>query len=173
MDTITLKKYAKNSYVNGVMLATITMYYGNSAIKEAKLQDLKTNMLLIQTKAKEYVENANFDLGVDPNSATEEMKSKAKSELEGEDKGTLVTISDSVSDKLKNIGINQSDIEAGNVYKLTTDNLEKMGIKNVDSDDENGWYIIVYNISETTAEIYNTNGFNGKYSLKDIEKLEI
>ncbi len=156
-----------------LILAGISINTGKTSIKKANLEGLKTNMLLIQTKAKEYVENANFDLGVDPNSATEEMKSKAKSELEGEDKGTLVTISDSVSDKLKNIGINQSDIEAGNVYKLTTDNLEKMGIKNVDSDDENGWYIIVYNISETTAEIYNTNGFNGKYSLKDIEKLEI
>ena len=27
-----------------MILATITMYYGNSAVKEAKLQDLKTNM---------------------------------------------------------------------------------------------------------------------------------
>ena len=31
-----------------MILATITMYYGNSALDEAKLQDLKTNMLLIQ-----------------------------------------------------------------------------------------------------------------------------
>ena len=36
-----------------MMLATITMYYGNSAMKEAKLQDLKTNMLLIQAAVKE------------------------------------------------------------------------------------------------------------------------
>ena len=35
-----------------MIIATITMYYGNSAIKEAKLQDLKTNMLLIQANLK-------------------------------------------------------------------------------------------------------------------------
>ena len=43
-----------------MMLATITMYYGNSAMKEAKLQDLKTNMLLIQAAVKGDLEKYHF-----------------------------------------------------------------------------------------------------------------
>ena len=59
------------------------------------------------------------------------------------------------------------------MYKLTTEFIEKMGINDLVSNDEIGWYIFVYNIEETTAEIYNTTGYNGKYSLTDIEQIEL
>ena len=45
-----------------MIIATITMYYGNSAIKEAKLQDLKTNMLLIQANLKNDLEKYHLKL---------------------------------------------------------------------------------------------------------------
>ena len=48
-----------------------------------------------------------------------------------------------------------------------------MGINNVQSDSENGYYIIVYDLDNTTAEIYNTIGYDNKYSLTDIERIEI
>ena len=44
-----------------MMLATITMYYGNSAMKEAKLQDLKTNMLQIQAAVKGELEKYHIE----------------------------------------------------------------------------------------------------------------
>ena len=44
-----------------MVLATITMYYGNSSVKEAKLQDLKTNMLLIQANLKGDLEKYHFE----------------------------------------------------------------------------------------------------------------
>lgn len=156
-----------------LILAGITIYTGKDSIQKANLEGLKTNMLLIQTKAREYVENASFDLGVNPDNATDEMKLKAQSELSGEDKGTAVTSSDSLSSELVSIGISQEDINAGNVYKLTTENLEKMGIHDVTSDSEDGWYVIVYNIDDTTAEIYHTIGYQGKHSLTEIEQIEL
>ena len=156
-----------------VILAGITIHAGTESIKKAKLEGLKTNMLLIETKAREFVENASFDLGIDPENATDEMKIKAQSELSGEDKGTLVTASDSMINQLLTIGISQMDIINENVYKLTTENLEKMGINDVESNDKEGWYVIVYNIDDTTAEIYHTAGYNGKYSLTDIEQIEL
>ncbi len=156
-----------------IILAGITVYNGKDSIQKANLEGLKTNMLLIETKAREYVENASFDLGVNPDNATDEMKLKAQSELSGEDKGTVVTSSDSLSSELVSIGISQEDINAGNVYKLTTENLEKMGIKDVESNDEEGWYVIVYNIDNTTAEIYHTMGYQGKHSLTEIEQIEL
>lgn len=156
-----------------VILAGITIRTGKDSIQKANLEGLKTNMLLIETKAREFVENASFDLGIDPENATDEMKAKAQSELNGEDKGTLVTADDSIVNQLLSIGIRQEDINNGNVYKLTTENLEKMGINDVESNDKEGWYIIVYNINDTTVEIYHTIGYQGNYSLTNIEQIEL
>ena len=154
-----------------LILSGIAIQTGKQSIRQAKLEGLKTNMLLIETKAKEYVENASFKLGVTPDTNT--MYENSKENLSGEDKGTLVTDTDSIADDLLNIGISQDDIDKGKVYKLTTDNLEKMGLHDVESNDEEGWYVIVYNIEETSAEIYNTMGYNDKYSLTDIEQIEL
>ena len=156
-----------------LILSGITIFSGTESIRRANLEELKTNMLLIQTKAKEYVENASFALGINPENASEQMKENARNALSGEDKGTLVVPSDSLSSDLLSIGISQEDINNEKVYKLTTENLEKMGIREVESNDEEGWYIIVYNFDEATAEIYNTIGYNGKYSLTDIEQIEL
>lgn len=156
-----------------IILAGITIYTGTESIQRANLEGLKTNMLLIETKAREFVENASFDLGIDPQNATDEMKTNAQSELNGEDKGTLVTADDAIISQLLNIGISQADIDNENVYKLTTENLEKMGIHEVESNDEEGWYVIVYNVDDTTAEIYHTIGYDGKHSLTDIEQIEL
>ena len=60
-----------------LILSGISINTGNNIIKRANLENLKTNMLLIEVKGKEYVENANYDLGIKPNEATAEMKGKA------------------------------------------------------------------------------------------------
>lgn len=155
-----------------LILASITMTGGTDIINKSQLEGLKTNMLLIQTKAKEYVENAKFQLGIKPEEATKEMKDKAKAELEGDDKGTKLEMESSITNEALRIGISQNEIINGNVYWLSTDNLEKMGIKNTKSDEKRGYYIIVYNMTDASAEIYNTEGFEGKFSLTDIEKIE-
>ena len=149
-----------------LILAGITINIGTDSVEKAKLEGLKTNMLLIQTKAKEYVENARFDLGIEPENANETMQNNAKAEL----KGTLVNDNDPIADDVRNMGIN---IDNGNVYKLTTDNLKEMGINDVESNDTDGWYIIVYDVNNTNAEIYHTIGYDGKHSLTDIEQIEI
>ena len=46
-----------------LILAGISIQGGSSIIKRADLENLKTDMLLIKVKGKEYVENANFNLG--------------------------------------------------------------------------------------------------------------
>ena len=155
-----------------LILAVITINGGTDVIDKSSLEGLKTNMLLIQTKAKEYVENAKFQLGIKPEEATETMKEKARLELEGEDKGTKVNVGDSLASEATRIGISQAEIEEGNVYWLSTSNLEKMGIRGTKSDEKRGYYIIVYNMEEISAEIYNTVGYKNIYSLTDIENIE-
>ncbi len=140
------------------IIVSIIIHYGSESINEAKLQNIKTNMLLVEAKAKQYVENANYDLGIKPQEATDEMKAKSNSELEGEGKGTKVTSSSSIFQRLTSIGISNEQINNGCVFQLSTSDLDAMGIKNVDSDDENGWYIIVYDVANASAKIYNTMG---------------
>lgn len=159
-----------------IILAFIIVNVGTESINEARLQNMKTNMLLIEAKVKENVENANYELGIKPEEATEEMKAKATSMLEGEGKGTKITASDSIYDILTTIGVDQQAINDGTVYKLSTDDLTKMGINGVTSDDEEGWYIVAYNIKNNSVKIYNSEGIKTedkiiKFGLDDIRDL--
>ena len=69
-----------------------------------------------------------------------------------------------------------TQISDKNVYKLSTSDLEKMGINGAKSDEEEGYYILIYNIPESTVKVYNTLGFNInneiKYCLDDIWEID-
>ena len=142
-----------------LILASITIYSGKESIKKAQLERLKTNMLLIKAKAKEYVEQASFKNGVNKSEISEE----AKNELKGKEANA--------SDYSKqNITINGGEI----LYKLTSDNLKEMGLKDVKLG-SNEEYLVKYNIKDVTVEVYNTSGYenNGTtvYSLSELEKI--
>ena len=142
-----------------LILASITIYSGKESIKKAQLESLKTNMLLIKAKAKEYVEQASFKNGVNKSEISEE----AKNELKGKESNA--------SDYSKqNITINGGEI----LYKLTSDNLKEMGLKDVKLG-SNEEYLVKYNIKDVTVEVYNTSGYenNGTtvYSLSELEKI--
>ena len=142
-----------------LILASITIYSGKESIKKAQLESLKTNMLLIKAKAKEYVEQASFKNGVNKSEISEE----AKNELKGKEANA--------SDYSKqNITINGGEI----LYKLTSDNLKEMGLKDVKLG-SNEEYLVKYNIKDVTVEVYNTSGYenNGTtvYSLSELEKV--
>lgn len=160
------------------IMITIVIRYGSESIENANIQNMQTNMLLIEAKAKGFVENANYNLGVKPEEATSEMKQKSLSELEGTGKGTKVIDGDEIIDKVSSItGLSNSEIVSGNVYKLSTQDLEAMGISGVESNQENGWYFIVYDITNASAKIYNTLGIKinkteTKYCLDDIRNIE-
>ncbi len=156
-----------------IIVGTVVKY-GMQAITYATYQSTKTNMLLVEAKAKEYVENANFQLGVKPEEATDEMKQKARSEL----KGTLLTHGEVLGTRVHDIGISPDDVDNGNVFKLTKEDLEAMNIHNVESNDDKGWYIIVYNIEAATVKIYHTYGVRLeskeiKYCLDDIRDINL
>ena len=145
-----------------LIISGISVYSGTDIIKRAKLEELKTNMLLIETKAKECVENANFKLGKLDNLGGDEKINRineAKKEL----KGTEI-------EKADNIDIESSDYNY--YYKLTEENLKDIGLSNVKSTDTDGQYIVKYDIENAKVEIYNTKGYDGKYSLKDIEQIQ-
>ena len=90
-----------------LIIAGISIGTGNKVIKSSELENVKTNMLLIKAKGKEYVENANFKLGTNLDNLTDEDKNNritaAKAELK---EGKEITD----ENILKNIGITQENI---------------------------------------------------------------
>ena len=138
-----------------LILASITIYSGKESIKKAQLESLKTNMLLIKAKAKEYVEQASFKNGVNKSEISEE----AKNELKGKEANA--------SDYSKqNITINGGEI----LYKLTSDNLKEMGLKDVKLG-SNEEYLVKYNIKDVTVEVYNTIKRRNKNERKRTRKI--
>lgn len=159
-----------------LIIAGISVGTGNNVIKESQLENLKTNMLLIKLKGKEYVENANFKLGTNIENATDKDAriESAKAELKIEQE-QQINISDSI---LNGTNIDVSDTsEYIYYYKLSSQNLIDIGLTNVKSDEDNGWYIIKYDVQSAQVEVYNTKGFendeNKYYSLTEIQDLNI
>lgn len=157
-----------------LIITGISIGTGSNVIKQTQLENLKTDMLLIKVKGKEYVENANFNLGTKFSEATEQEKTarieKAKAELKG-------TEMQEISIPGQNINISEDNTKNIYYYKLTTEELAEIGLSNLKSDNKNGWYIIKYDVANEEVEIYNTKGFeveNKKYySLNEIEDLSI
>lgn len=156
-----------------IILAGVGIGTGNDIIKKSEIENLKTNMLLIKVKGKEYVEKANFNLGTKIENVNEEEKAKriekAKNELKGED------ITNDIS-KYENI-INKEQEEFVYYYKLSTENLVDIGLINVKSDEKNGLYIVKYDIKNAIVEVYNTKGVEDEdtqyHSLNEVQNMNI
>ena len=163
-----------------LILAGIPIGVGSKVIKQSELENLKTNMMLIKVKGKEYVENANFNLGTTFDKITDENEKnsrieKAKEKLKGEE----VTSSNELDEKM---GITETQFQEDKsnlifYYKLSTQDLENMGISKVESDSKNGFYIIKYDVKNAQIDIYNEKGFENQdktyYTLNEIENLKI
>lgn len=145
------------------IIAGISIYSGKNTIKRAKLEELRTNMLLIETKAKEYIEEVDFRIGpIDKSNNPAEYLRRLNMAKEvytnaGLVKATGVTI--------------PIDNTKGEVYEVTPDALNKMELNIKLGTDEK--YLIQFDETNLKTEIYNTIGFDGKYSLTDIENIEI
>jgi len=141
-----------------VIIAGITLYSGKETIKRAKLEELRTNMLLVQAKAKEYVEQANFKMGPSPDDS---KKTTVRQEVyEGEaklEKATNVTA--------------PSSIPVADCYKVTEETLKAWGLNKIKTETEE-YYLIQFDDTNATVEIYNTKGYDGKYSLTEIDAIE-
>ena len=162
-----------------LIIVGISAGTSNKVIKSSELENVKTNMLLIKAKGKEYVEKANFKLGTNFENATDKEKEEriltAKAELNREE----ITDNNIFN---QNMGITQETITNDNAnyiyyYKLSKNDLTDMGLSNVKSDEKSGWYIIKYDIKNVEVEVYNTVGFENEgkmyYSLTELQNLDL
>lgn len=146
-----------------LIIAGIAVYNGTETIQKANLEALRTNMLLIEAKAKGVVEEANFQLGPD---------FQKESELEAIRTNLYVT--ENKLQKLSDSGITvPSGIPTGdNVYVFTQETASLWVLDSVYSELEEGEsYIIAFDEKVPTVEIYNTLGYHGHYSLTEIDEI--
>lgn len=144
-----------------LIIAGIGIYSGMDSIKNVKLEELKTNMLLIEAKAREYVEDASFKIGKE----TDEIKIEQIKKEVYETNGKLRKASD-----IGLTGIDKS-IPIEKCYVITKETLEDWGLNKIELDEsKNEKYLLEFNEAEIEVEIYNTKGYEGKYSLKNLEK---
>ena len=144
-----------------MIIAGITVNFGLDLIREVKLQDLRTNMLLMQAKGKECVEEVSFQkANVTDANEIETIKNENL-------KGTKVEENPEVQKLLQNTG----KIEEGyEYYYLTEQDLSDMGIQELSVEDY-GYFIVGYNIDEIKVEVINTNGYQGNYTLTQLNEL--
>lgn len=146
-----------------MIIAGITVNYGLGLIKEVKVQDLRTNMLLIQAKAKECIEEVSFQKANVTDAATiEQIKAENL-------KGTKI----SENSQIQTLALNTNKINSSKIdeyYYLTEEDLENMGIQDLNTENY-GWFIVRYDIDNIKIEVINTFGFEGKYTLEEINAI--
>lgn len=146
-----------------IIIAGISVYSGKDEIKKGKLEELRTNMLLIQVKAREAVEQANFKMGPNPD---ETKKSEVRAE---------VYEADAKLKKIVDLGITvPSGANSEDCYAVTDETLKKWGLNKIELADGE-YYIIEFDDINAKVEIYNTLGYNNDgtmlYSLTKIDNI--
>ena len=141
-----------------LILAGIGINTGISSMEKVKLEELKTNMLLIEAKARECVEEANFRMG---GSTEDTVVDPVRTEIYE----TNNKLEKADSTNVPNI---PAEIDLDNCYIITQKTFELWGLNKIKlSEDEK--YLVKFNESEIKVEVYNTKGYDGKYSLTQIE----
>lgn len=151
-----------------LIIAGITTNLSNEIIKQAKLQDLKTNMLLIQAKAKTLAEEVNFETAnLDPNNTehAEKIGTIKTNKLIG-------TAFESCTETIKTAATSAGVTEPTDFYYLSQENLLQMGI-NIEVP-EGAYYLVKYNFEDT--EVVYTAGYKYEgvvyYKLSELNNIE-
>lgn len=136
-----------------LILVGVGIKLGNEAINKAKLEDLKTNMISIKTKAKTIEEKYMFG----------DSELLVGTKINDTDTKTL---KEGLLTELKKL--NNDDY----IYKWDENDLERQGLNNIKSDDNN-YYIVYYDINNATCEVFYSQGYNYKgnvvYGLANLE----
>lgn len=136
-----------------IILAGTGVYLGDKAIDKAKLEDIKTDMLSIKTKAKIIAEQYNFK-------DIETLTGTKYNEEAEYDKNNVDQAFSDFTDEQKE-----------NLYILKEEDLANMGLNTIKVN-SSSFYIVYYNLEDTNScEIYYSVGYDGKYSLSDLNSL--
>jgi len=131
-----------------LILVGVGISFGGDAIDKANLEDIKTDMISIKTRAKIVAEQYNFkDIDALVGSAiTDEEKAKLK-----------------LSEKTEGLEDDEYEILKWSSQDLTGQNLSVI---------EGDKYVVFYNLKDPNGcEVYYLEGYEGVYSLSDLQNL--
>lgn len=148
-----------------LIIIGVSVAVGKESIQLAKLQSLKTNMLLIKAKARESVEEASFKIGTNTEDAN------AVNDIRQEVYTTNAKLGSKLSSSEIPEQFNITNSEECPCYFLTPEAKKNWSLERIITDEEDQ-YLIQFNEEDETVEIYNTIGYDGKYKLSEIEKIE-
>ena len=136
-----------------IAITSVIVNYGIDMAEENRLQDLRTNMLLIQADAKKDLEEVCFQTAnLDANK--EEDLTKINEIKKENLKGVLVQGSEAESSIPQEITVDEDS------YYLDEMTLNEIGVKDLNSE-QYGYFIVKYDFS-------NTKGYDGKYTLTQL-----
>lgn len=123
-----------------LILVGVGINYGGDAIEKAKLEDIKTDMISIKTRAKIITEQYNF----------KDIESLVGS-----------TIS---SEEIETLGLSVEDSD--NIRKWNTEDLSSQKLDNIDGDK----YVVFYDLENpNNCEVYYLEGYKGEHSLSSLQ----
>lgn len=133
-----------------IILGIILIYSAKKTIKNIKLENMKTNMFQIQAQVKEISEKNKFN-----------QADYIGTKLSNEDYINIESL------------IGDIEYEIEDFYILSQEDLNQMGLKNIFSDEKNGFFIVNYK----TYEVIHTKGILEEdgiiyNKLSDIRNLE-
>lgn len=151
-----------------IAIAIVLIIIGKTAIDKTTLQDLRTNMLLIQGVAKTHTEDvsvgtANLDKEkAEDSNKIEEVKNQKL-------KGTAL---ENCNEDLKKLAKDAGIEDFTNYYYLSEQDLLDMGIQIKVKEDE--YYLVKYDFKDT--EVIYTKGYEYKnktyYKLSELKNIE-
>lgn len=150
-----------------LMIAGVSIYYASDGIQKAKLEDIKTNMISIKTKAKIVAEEYNF----------KDIENLVGTKLDNDaEQDGLQIETYKIPDELQKIfeakdENGEAKFDIAKLYVWTSEDLEGQSLSAISIDNEK-FYIVYYNLDNTNeCEIYYSKGFEGKYSLSELQDI--
>ena len=146
-----------------IIAVGVAIEYLKKMLTISNLQDLKTNMLIMQAETKKGLDNVCLD------KENEENLNKINQIKEANLKG--IKLADASEEVKKSVEQLPSEVEIDeNCYYLDDETLSRMGIdeKRIKQYE---YFIAKYDFSKITVEIISTKGYNENYTLTQINQL--
>ena len=120
-----------------LILMGITINGGKELIKRSKIESLLTNMITIKSNAKVYAEEINaevWDLGDQDKVNKRKELFQSKYKMSEGDSSIINKVDNSINDS-----------NGCEVYNITRETLNEMGLSSLANDSEDGEFVVVYN----------------------------
>ena len=127
------------------LLVGVTVHFSTDVIDKANLEDIKTDMISIKTRAKIVAEQYNF----------KDIENLVGNQITAEEAGKLDLTQEWETSKDKILKWSSSDLSSQNLGAIEGDT-----------------YVVKYDLDNpNNCEVYFIEGYEGKYSLTDLQGL--